>query len=291
MSTCVVTGGSANDTAPMACLLLNLKQTQSWVDHVVIYHDGISDKDQELMQNILPVEFIRYRFPGDESNFNEIIRYVYTPTIFCKYECLRLLERFEKVIWTDYDVLFLQDVPELLDFTPMTSGMKTMISEPEHVRSRFSDQIRWEGHQELSKLCPLDSLSIFTNLMVFSRQLDKSMELYNKCIALTERYGQWLTLPEQAVFDMATYQFGICPEAIPWNYARRPIQGQPPENDTKILHAISQPKFWNGLDNPTWNRNYGEWLKMGGSSWKPSSPFSMRSLKKSFYAIWRRFLG
>lgn len=47
MSNCLVTGGSSNDTAPMmAVLLMNIKATQSWVDHVIIFHDGISRKDR-----------------------------------------------------------------------------------------------------------------------------------------------------------------------------------------------------------------------------------------------------
>ena len=57
--TCVVTGGSRNDTAPIAVLLMNVKATQSWIDHVVVFHDGISEKQLRLMQKIMPVEFIR----------------------------------------------------------------------------------------------------------------------------------------------------------------------------------------------------------------------------------------
>ena len=96
----------------MAVLLLNLKETQSWIDHVIIYHDGISMKDQKLMNSIMPVKFIKYRFPGNRKTLNEIVRYVYREMVFCKYECFKLLERFEHVVWSDYDVVFLQDVPE-----------------------------------------------------------------------------------------------------------------------------------------------------------------------------------
>ena len=148
MSNCIVTGGSKNDVAPMASLLFNLKATQSWIDQVIIYHDGISKDDQEKMQQVMPVEFIHYHFPGSSANFNEIIRYVYTETIFCKYECLKLLKRFEHVVWTDYDVLFMHDVPELVKFESTSSGIKIMIAEPEHPCSRFQDQIRFEGRKK-----------------------------------------------------------------------------------------------------------------------------------------------
>lgn len=39
MPNCLVTGGSKNDTAPIAVLLLNVAKTQHWIDHVVVYHD------------------------------------------------------------------------------------------------------------------------------------------------------------------------------------------------------------------------------------------------------------
>ena len=32
-----------------------------------------------------------------------------------------------------------------------------------------------------------------------------------------------------------------------------------------FLHAYGQPKFWNGLMNPLWQRFYEEWLNLGGS--------------------------
>lgn len=42
------------------------------------------------MQSVFPVESIRYQFPGSKRNFNEIVRYVYTEMVFCKYECLKI---------------------------------------------------------------------------------------------------------------------------------------------------------------------------------------------------------
>ena len=280
MKRCIVTGGSCNDVAPMASLLLNLKKTQTWIDQVIIYHDGISQKDQKLMCSIVPVEFREYTFPGNMNHFNEIVRYVYTPMIFCKYECIKLLESFDYVVWTDYDVLFLSDVPELLKFNDNSSGIKMMKAIYGDSCCFFRDQIRQEGYKYLSKYCPLDSISVFTNLMVFSRKLNDYLELYQQCIHFTEEFGEWLVLPEQAVFDMVLNQLHIEVESISWDYAYRPEQGKPIFSNAKILHSISQPKFWNGLENEQWNNNYAQWLAMGGSPWKPLSPWCVRSIRK-----------
>ena len=34
---------------------------------------------------------------------------------------------------------------------------------------------------------------------------------------------------------------------------------------TSIIHAVGQPKFWNGLYNEQWENYYNKWLKMGGA--------------------------
>ena len=146
MPNCLVTGGAKNDTAPIDVLLLNVAKTQHWIDHVVIYHDGISGKQQKLMQSVLPVEFIRYQFPGSKRNFNEIVEYVYTEMVFCKYECLKLLERFDNVVWTDYDVVFQRDVKELLDFRDGSSGWKSFIQRRREIPIlRGTNQILRQG--------------------------------------------------------------------------------------------------------------------------------------------------
>lgn len=280
MSRCIVTGGTHNDVAPMAALLLNLRKTQSWIDKVIIYHDGISKNDQNLMRSILPVEFHMYSFPGSQRKFNECIRYIYTPMVFCKYECIKLLKQFDTVVWTDYDVLFLIDVLDLLHFPDSSIGIKLMRSEKGHGCCYFGDQIRGEGRKVLSQYCPIESLTYFTNLMVFSNRLRNYEVLYDKCIEFTEKYGQWLVLPEQAVFDMVLNQFNLEADKISWDYAVRPELGKPIPAEAKILHSIAQPKFWNGLDNIEWNENYAQWLVMGGSPWKPLSPWKIRSIRK-----------
>lgn len=47
--TAVVTGGTSNDVPAMACLVMNIKDTnQGLADEIVIYHDGISKKESTV---------------------------------------------------------------------------------------------------------------------------------------------------------------------------------------------------------------------------------------------------
>ena len=141
----------------------------------------------------------------------------------------------------------------------------------------------------MAAYCPLDKLSVFTGLMSLSRKIEKTPELYATCIKLTERFGEWLVFPEQAILDMAFHQLQIQPEAFSWDYAVRPIIGQVIPPSAHILHAVSQPKFWNGLHNETWDAHYSQWLSMGGSPWRPVAKFSWRNLKKKWSFFLKRF--
>ena len=287
MSNCLVTGGSKNDTAPIAVLLLNVAKTQHWVDHVIVYHDGIPEKQQKLMQSILPVEFIRYQFPGSKRNFNEIVRYIYTEMVFCKYECLKLLERFDSVVWTDYDVVFQREVKELLDFGVDSSGWKSFISDGDKYQS-FGAQIKSYARDELSAYCPLDKPSLNTGMMVLSKsKLKQPEKIYEKCISFTEKFGGLLVLPEQAILDMVLQQENFMLDRIPWQYGTLPT-GNPSDAEAPILHALSRPKFWNGRKNHDWEENYAEWLQMGGVKWKPASKFSWKEINKKIQFIKER---
>jgi lipopolysaccharide biosynthesis glycosyltransferase len=279
-SNCLVTGGSSNDVAPMAVLLMNIKATQSWIDHVIIFHDGISRKDQRLMNSIMPVEFIKYRFPGNRKTFNEIVRYVYREMVFCKYECFKLLERFEHVVWSDYDVVFLQDVPELVQDDGI--GIKSLVYDPKDNVGTFAKQLRGDFWHKWADKLDINAPSIATGLFVLSRILPEREKLYRRMISATEQYGKYLVLPDQAVLNVVLQENKIPMIPIPWSYAYNPRNYDGVTPGIQCLHACSQPKFWNGLYNETWQKNYQTWLAMGGTPWKITLKDRWRKLKKSF---------
>lgn len=288
MSNCLVTGGSKEDVAPIAVLLLNVKQTQSWVDHIVVYHDGISLKDQKLMNSILPVEFVRYRFPGSSKNFNEIVRYVYTPLVFCKYECFKLLEKYDNVLWTDYDVVIQKDLRTLVLDNP--TGFKSLYSPIFAEDFSFLSQIRADGYEACKRdHFDLNSVSIATGIFCLSRYFSDPGKIYRSCIQFSEYYGKYLVHPEQAVLNMVIARYQLNVRHIPWLYAVHPEKNIELVPDAFILHAYAQPKFWNGLHNDTWQKNYEMWLQMGGTPWRR---WSMRTvinkiLKSSSFKLYR----
>lgn len=258
-----VTGGTCKDVAAMAVLALNIKETNpSIADEFVIFHDGISLKDQRLINCILPTRFIRYFFPGDQQFLSDTVTTTFSPMVFCKYECFTLLEDYEFVIWTDYDVVFTKSLEELNLIKKCSSGINLIPPIVIPVREHFLKSIEniYMGRYNLEA----DSFSL--PLFVLNDNLRNYKILHDWCIKTTVQYAPHLYLPEQAIFNLMLQEFHITPDCEVLIRMEHPTISQK-ENIDKAhqIHAYGQPKFWNGIQNEEWEKNYSKWVKLGGS--------------------------
>lgn len=255
MSTAIVTGGTKKDVDAMAVLALNLREVSpELADELVIFHDGISAEKQELICRIMPTRFIKYRCPISRLRLisNKTIRY-FSPMIFCKYECLRLLDEYDTVIWTDYDVVIRENIDELKS---LSADMCCMVNEDKPLRSMFYPSIEKEDMSGYD----LDGESVTTPLFVLRKSMQSYNRLYQWCYDKTKQYLKHLYLPEQCIITMMTQCFETKYMKLPIPvYCMHPRQAGP---ETKILHAYGQPKFWSGLHNEIWEQYFEEWKKM-----------------------------
>ena len=255
MKTAVVTGGTKKDVDAMAVLALNLQEVSpKLTDELIIFHDGISDKKQNLFQQIMPTRFIRYKCPINWFRLmrNKTIRY-FSPMVFCKYECLRLLEEFDIVIWTDYDVVIKENIDELKN---RKSKMSIIVNHDTPLRRMFYPTIKREKMEGYD----MEGVSVTTPIFVMHKSLKHYMEYYNWCYDMTRRYAKYLYLPEQCIFTMLIQNFHINYEELDMEvYCRHPRNAT---EKTKILHAYGQPKYWNGLHDECWELYYKKWKKM-----------------------------
>jgi lipopolysaccharide biosynthesis glycosyltransferase len=262
--TALVTGGTAKDIPAIAALILNIAETNnSLVDNIIVFHDGISKKDQKLINKIIPVQFCVYKYHGNTNRFNDVVNKYFSTMIFCKYECFKLLNEYKTVIWTDYDVVLNNDISELL--MPASSGFRMMPDIHNNVKSMFFPEINSEiinYNLNIPGIC-MPLFVLFDNMIKYN-------EYYEYCLKQTDKYAPYLYLPEQCVINLLLQDYNIDIEPIDFNiYCANP-RLTTINNVTKIIHAYSQPKFWNGLYNSTWEKNYKKWLNMGGSNFKKS---------------------
>ena len=250
----LVTGGTKNDIDAMAVLALNVKEkSPELAQEMIVFHDGVSEEVQKKFQEILPTRFIKYKCPVPKYKLwqNKIIRY-FSPMVFCKIECFKLLEEYETVIWSDYDVIIKEDVQELLNINNQPYSF--VCNSETKLRDMFYKTVEKIDMSEFN----LDAECICTPLFIFRRGNSDYMKHYNWCIQAIKKYIRHLYLPEQAVVTMMAQKFHI-------NYGKINLRiycSHPKDDgdDVKIIHAYGQPKFWNGLENKEWNRYFQKWL-------------------------------
>lgn len=273
----IVTGGTKSDVAAMAVLAMNIRETNSHLfDCLVIYHDGIKKKDQKLIQSIYNTKFIKYEYPN--ASKNDVILTYFSPMVFCKYECFRLLDEFDTVVWTDYDVVIQDKLDKICEFD---NSCFNIVKDPTTIREMFYKEIR---NREIFNY-DLNVNGFTASLFALSNSLDKFEMIYSWCYKKTKEWDEDIYLPEQCVLGLAAQEFHI-----KTSFIDGAIYGCHPRNakgNEIILHAACQPKFWNGIYNGDWNRRYAEWLKMGGSPYNDR----IKKIKNKWKLITSRIQG
>jgi lipopolysaccharide biosynthesis glycosyltransferase len=245
----------------VANLMFDIKRLSPGIaDEVVVIHDGnLKKKDFSLLNSILPTKEMKYNVPVDDlSIFNQGTLKYFTIMAYAKYECLKLLDYYKNVIYLDPDMVIKKDLSCLLE--SCESGIKMMPS---------GQKVIVQLHEKVDEY-DMSKEGICGCIFVFQDHSDY-IKYYNFCIVTLSKYAGKLKLAEQAIFDFMIQEFNIqiCPVDSKI-YSPHPTDKELASN-AKIIHAYGQPKFWNGLENEQWNKNYTEWLKMGGSKYREKS--------------------
>lgn len=277
----IVTGGTSNQFPAMAVLALNIAdKCPSIADELIIFHDGIPKEEQKKVNQIFPTVFIKYENPFNEvDNFSNEVKYYFSSFLFCKYELLKLLDSYECVIWTDYDVLIKQDISEL-----KIKGKFDCKFLPENLLAKkFHKSFYW-NEECVKDLNTFDMFgdAICCGLFVLFDTLPNYHNLYEKCIQLTKKYANSLYLPEEAIYSIVLQQEKILYDKLEFSkYFVKPEEEKIDNSSIKILHAAGQPKFWNGRENTEWNKYYNTWFsKYNGCKFETEKKKRKITLKK-----------
>lgn len=252
----LVTGGTKSDAAAIGAFVLNISELcPDCFDQLIIFHDGISARDQRVIGEIMPTEFVRYQLPFQSRN--DVIVNYFSPMLYCKYECFRLLEKFEEVVWSDYDVVIEKQIDEIWDHS--RTGLNIVVDRKVQIRSMFFQKI---CNQEILQY-DLTKEALCTPLFSVSRSIGDYRAICQWCYDKTQEYEYDINLAEQCIISLMVQEFQVAYTGFdPYVYACHPKDAT---GEEKILHSYGQPKFWSGLYNAEWDRLYRKWLRMGGS--------------------------
>ena len=157
-----------------------------------------------------------------------------------------------------------------------------MISTSSHIYNAFKGNY---SNLNFLKKYDLEREGLCMSLFVLYDNLTDYKDLYAWSIEYTKRLAQYLFFPEQAVINLLLQEFDIkagIRRIIDKIYSVHPSNFNK-NSDVKILHAYGQPKFWNGLYNETWEKNYTQWIKMGGSPYEHRTmKYKLKTIKQNF---------
>ena len=196
----IVFGLTHDFSFAVASVMMDIKRfSPNMASEIVVIHNGINYKNQKLLNSNLPTRFIEYDFPiKDTSIFNQKTFVYFSKMVFSKYECLRLLEDYQNVIWLDYDIVIKKDISELL--SKSETGIK-MIQSPEN-------PVRKQLHEPISDY-DMDADGMCGSTFVFQDHLENYMSLYKFCYVSLRKYAKYLHFGEQAIFDFMIQEFNL----------------------------------------------------------------------------------
>ena len=108
-------GITGNYAFALGNVLIGLKKHSPNLNaDIIVFEQGVSEKDKILLNSIIPCNFIQYKFPDDIFLTNDTLKR-FSELTFSRFECFKLLGQYKNVLWLDVDILIQKDVTELLN--------------------------------------------------------------------------------------------------------------------------------------------------------------------------------
>lgn len=286
----IVTGGEKEQFPAMATLAVNIRgKCPNIADELVIFHNGVSQSEQERIQKIFPTRFIQYESPfaTNAEKFTREVRHHFSFMLFCKYECWRLLEEYETVIWTDYDIVITHDITEIA--ARESTSCKFMNSR--FLIRKFNANID-ARIDELSDVDFIYGDNICGGLFVLFDNFPDYQGFYQDALRLTENLADTLVCAEEGVLSILLQRRKIHSDSLDYAvYCVNPKTQEVTEK-AKILHTGGSLKFWNGFHNDAWENYYKIWTKEYGGMQMRRTSFHFKEVVRDLlpYGVVTRIL-
>jgi len=219
---------------------------------IIIYTYNISKKNRDTLGTLNNVKIIEYDFPL-QLNQTDIIK-AFSLASFARYECFNLLNKYERVIYLDSDILVQKELINVFD-SIIDTGIG-LIKEKTNIEL-FSQKI---GNYDLTK-------TIFNSgFIVLNNKLKVNFkEIVDFCYKTTVTYSDELYLPDQAIINYAIQYFNINPTNLEMIYNTPASLSTKILKQATIIHSTGHRKFWNYYYFDEFYKYYKEWFINGGN--------------------------
>ena len=227
---------------------------------IIIYHDGISEKNVELLQSLHKNTYFLYmQFPEE---WTDIVNHPRTapwgPYVICKFFGFELIKKYEKVLHLDADIHICADIKELFDFEDELIWREILGWKPNEI---FVDLIT--PGTEIK--CGNGGMILFSN-KILKYHIDK--DTIKK--AFLDIEGLKDGGIDETVIAWIVYQKGIQTRELDMHTYNTPSRHVTLE--TKLVHFLDSlsisSKPWKNpasyLYYEDWAENYQKWIEIGG---------------------------
>lgn len=244
---------SGNWTFALAVTLMGIKKHLKNYDYdIFVYYQDISEKEKQILNSILPCNFIEYTL--DSSTVRNKVMKRYSQLTFSRYECFGLLDRYKKALWIDTDTLIQGNLDELTDLDVEIGAWQTDI------------------HNQFNFTVSLENYDMYINyynvgVLLVTDRIKNPQELKEWCYKKTVELGEYLVCSDQSILNIMFQEFKINVFDIGEKYNCHPEKEM--VKDAVIVHPYAEEKFWNYYYKfKEWNNYYKKWLDMGGTPYK-----------------------
>ena len=258
----VVLGITGNLAFAAANVLIGIKKYSPDIDaDFVVFYQNLSENDKELLNSIIPCKFVKYSFSENKELEDAIRRY--SQLSFCRYEMFKMLDEYKKLLWLDSDILVQKDISGIFDYAK--TGI-SLLPEKTALDECFYEGIQLENIDMAARnhnsgvLLISDILPEYKNITGW---------LYNRTFELADK----LKFPDQGILNLMVQELNLQIDRLPEKYNCHPTLKT--AKDAVIVHSYAPQKFWKWWDFDyhfrEWDKNYKQWLKMGGSPYTGES--------------------
>lgn len=257
----IVIGITSNWVFAAATVLFGLRDYLNCDEYdVLIYHDNLSEGNQDRLKRILDCRFMQYDIDLIKSNrFKRVSRLA-----FSRFECFGLLDEYTNVVWLDADILIKGEINNLIKCC--NTGFAMFPHENTPISVSFSSSV--PGF-DMNAQCYNDGVFVLTDCIRHDPQ-----QLRNWCYEKTNQFSDHIN-SDQAIVNLLLQAFEIQVSPLDIKYNCHP--GTQCE-EVSILHPWGEGKFWNQYWEPAWDGYYQKWLAMGGALCPGYQDFRKRQL-------------
>ena len=209
-------------------------------DIILYVNKKLDKRDENAINNIYKNTIINiYKSPFPKSFKNSNCALQWSLMTFARFECFSLIEKYNKVLYLDTDILIQKDIIDLLNIESMAQRFKS---------SKYN----------------LDKKLFNSGVFIINDSITNGNEIKDWCYIMSVK---WL-MADQPIINLAVQEFNISVYDFSDTYNRYKLSDKDIE-DACIVHALCGVKFWNANDNAEWNENNKKWIEFGGTAYDP----------------------